>query len=191
MYDPFFKIICGTITLYCQNYQLELKKYTYLNSILYNFFIFKFEITGSCYKKRLVSRQVLEKMNAVKLEEEIVVCTYKLEIILMTSKCVRCLYYAEQLSHCALLWQPLARGSPCAAVSSHHARNRRCFKNILVGLVSNIKIVPQFFLNQWATDKFRCETLTGLIVAYSATAHQTNSQRKSSWHAQCCRKLQV
>lgn len=105
------------------------------------------------------------------------------------------LYYAEQLTHCTLLWQPLARGSPCTAVSSHHARNRRCFKKIFVGLVSCFCGQHQnrstVLFYQWATDKLRCETLTCLIAAFSATVHQTNSQRKSSWHAQCCSKLQV
>lgn len=86
------------------------------------------------------------------------------------------------------------------AVRLLSCRNRQRFRNIFVGLVpafvGYIKIIPQAFFNQWATDILRCEMMTCLI-AYSAAAHQTDSKKEKLFYtlladnAQCCRKLQV
>lgn len=104
-------------------------------------------------------------------------------------------------SRCDLSKQRLARESPCTVrLDYYRAGNRQRFRNIFVGLVpafvGYIKIIPQTFFNQWATDILRCETMTCLI-AYSAAAHQTDSKKEKLFYtlpadnAQCCRKLQV
>lgn len=86
------------------------------------------------------------------------------------------------------------------AVRLLSAGNRQRFRNIFLGLVpafvGYIKIIPQSFINQSATDILRCETMT-CLNAYSTAAHQTDSKKEKRFYtlladnAQCCRKLKV